>query len=187
MFVLGFWVFFFFFFKQKTAYEMSIGDWSSDVCSSDLRGLHRREHIAHAAGGIDAHAEVEPRRHRRRCRILHQCEQEIPVAAHERDLVARAPGHKSEPSAIERFGPRAVAYVKVEVTDVHRSLQPRLFQEIAAVRRTNGELRQRAVASDGKWNLDTCGTEAPHLAKHIGKAGHALARDFDDDVAEPRT
>src|SRR6184192_2311402 len=27
---------FFFFFKQKTAYEMSIGDWSSDVCSSDL-------------------------------------------------------------------------------------------------------------------------------------------------------
>src|SRR3546814_9030551 len=30
--VLGF----FFFFKQKTAYEMRISDWSSDVCSSDL-------------------------------------------------------------------------------------------------------------------------------------------------------
>src|SRR3546814_17177621 len=29
----GFW---FFFFKQKTAYEMRISDWSSDVCSSDL-------------------------------------------------------------------------------------------------------------------------------------------------------
>src|SRR3546814_5205981 len=27
---------FFFFFKQKTAYEMRISDWSSDVCSSDL-------------------------------------------------------------------------------------------------------------------------------------------------------
>src|SRR5881628_4037230 len=27
---------FFFFFKQKTAYEMSVSDWSSDVCSSDL-------------------------------------------------------------------------------------------------------------------------------------------------------
>src|SRR3546814_2603442 len=26
----------FFFFKQKTAFEMRIGDWSSDVCSSDL-------------------------------------------------------------------------------------------------------------------------------------------------------
>src|SRR3546814_7044648 len=29
----------FFFFKQKTAYEMRISDWSSDVCSSDL-SLH---------------------------------------------------------------------------------------------------------------------------------------------------
>src|SRR3546814_9110022 len=30
--------FFVFFFKQKTAYEMRISDWSSDVCSSDLVG-----------------------------------------------------------------------------------------------------------------------------------------------------
>src|SRR3546814_3307162 len=29
----------FFFFKQKTAYEMRISDWSSDVCSSDLGKL----------------------------------------------------------------------------------------------------------------------------------------------------
>src|SRR3546814_8098824 len=29
--------FFFFFFKQKTAYEMRISDWSSDVCPSDLK------------------------------------------------------------------------------------------------------------------------------------------------------
>src|SRR3546814_6616542 len=34
---------FFFFFKQKTAYEMRISDWSSDVCSSDL---YSREDIA---------------------------------------------------------------------------------------------------------------------------------------------
>src|SRR3546814_1815983 len=33
VFVLCSW---FFFFKQKTAYEMRISDWSSDVCSSDL-------------------------------------------------------------------------------------------------------------------------------------------------------
>src|SRR3546814_2101169 len=33
-----------FFFKQKTAYEMRISDWSSDVCSSDL-------HAAAATGG----------------------------------------------------------------------------------------------------------------------------------------
>src|SRR3546814_7421803 len=29
----------FFFFKQKTAYEMRISDWSSDVCSSDLQRI----------------------------------------------------------------------------------------------------------------------------------------------------
>src|SRR3546814_4004271 len=31
----------FFFFKQKTAYEMRISDWSSDVCSSDLGSCDR--------------------------------------------------------------------------------------------------------------------------------------------------
>src|SRR3546814_8060377 len=34
---------FFFFFKQKTAYEMRISDWSSDVCSSDLTLRHYEE------------------------------------------------------------------------------------------------------------------------------------------------
>src|SRR3546814_2835523 len=33
---------FFFFFKQKTAYEMRISDWSSDVCSSDLFSIAGR-------------------------------------------------------------------------------------------------------------------------------------------------
>src|SRR3546814_5161055 len=49
---------FFFFFKQKTAYEMRISDWSSDVCSSDLdlvahRGLGlRRRADEDDAGGV---------------------------------------------------------------------------------------------------------------------------------------
>src|SRR3546814_5896011 len=37
---------FLFFFKQKTAYEMRISDWSSDVCSSDLIGFGRRQPAA---------------------------------------------------------------------------------------------------------------------------------------------
>src|SRR3546814_1744812 len=49
-----------FFFKQKTAYEMRISDWSSDVCSSDLR----------ARGGQDAARRLRTgaigRCHRRR-------------------------------------------------------------------------------------------------------------------------
>src|SRR3546814_5584121 len=41
---------FFFFFKQKTAYEMRISDWSSDVCSSDLSlGEQQRTALARAA------------------------------------------------------------------------------------------------------------------------------------------
>src|SRR3546814_5784707 len=35
-------MYFVFFFKQKTAYEMRISDWSSDVCSSDLDGMRIR-------------------------------------------------------------------------------------------------------------------------------------------------
>src|SRR3546814_3774538 len=35
----------FFFFKQKTAYEMRISDWSSDVCSSDLLARDRLGHV----------------------------------------------------------------------------------------------------------------------------------------------
>ena len=44
-------MFFFFFFKQKTAYEIGTGDWSSDVCSSDLviqRQLDRSELTSNA-------------------------------------------------------------------------------------------------------------------------------------------
>src|SRR3546814_1087563 len=37
-----------FFFKQKTAYEMRISDWSSDVCSSDLVVAGERDHLAAA-------------------------------------------------------------------------------------------------------------------------------------------
>src|SRR3546814_13326879 len=40
----------FFFFKQKTAYEMRISDWSSDVCSSDLR-IDRHAVAPELAGG----------------------------------------------------------------------------------------------------------------------------------------
>src|SRR3546814_3478699 len=51
----------FFFFKQKTAYEMRISDWSSDVCSSDLdaaredRGMmafQPRRHIDELGEGL---------------------------------------------------------------------------------------------------------------------------------------
>src|SRR3546814_8174510 len=51
----------FFFFKQKTAYEMRISDWSSDVCSSDLDrgGLSVAGQLV---GGLDEAAAADTRR-----------------------------------------------------------------------------------------------------------------------------
>src|SRR3546814_3229213 len=46
----------FFFFKQKTAYEMRISDWSSDVCSSDLP-----EVLQLAGVQLDPRVELHPR------------------------------------------------------------------------------------------------------------------------------
>src|SRR3546814_5430901 len=85
----------FVFFKQKTAYEMRISDWSSDVCSSDLAvvgvdnsrsqnaqaeaiegGDHRREQSI-AVGCVDEHLQRRrptlrqwSRQHQCRCRAL---------------------------------------------------------------------------------------------------------------------
>src|SRR3546814_3491132 len=42
----------FFFFKQKTAYELRISDWSSDVCSSDLVVYHINDAEDQALAGL---------------------------------------------------------------------------------------------------------------------------------------
>src|SRR3546814_17134605 len=66
-------VFVVFFFKQKTAYEMRISDWSSDVCSSDLLAVVQR------LG--DSGGEVEPR---------HLLVTDLGVQAHEFGPLERA-------------------------------------------------------------------------------------------------
>src|SRR3546814_1478125 len=53
----------FFFFKQKTAYELRISDWSSDVCSSDLDrqdadGAHQCDGLALHPGGFPPHSSL---------------------------------------------------------------------------------------------------------------------------------
>src|SRR3546814_3146148 len=54
----------FFLFKQKTAYEMRISDWSSDVCSSDLAGAGRRGRRPPQCG-VGPPVPVRARRHGR--------------------------------------------------------------------------------------------------------------------------
>src|SRR3546814_7297483 len=70
---------FLFCFKQKTAYEMRISDWSSDVCSSDLKAIDRcyREHSSPCLQ-FDANQQLAgmPRvrdHHRDRKAISHCC------------------------------------------------------------------------------------------------------------------
>src|SRR3546814_7573436 len=51
-----------FFFKQKTAYEMRISDWSSDVCSSDLMGM-AMEMVFDGSNGMPSagdYADLQP-------------------------------------------------------------------------------------------------------------------------------
>src|SRR3546814_1138951 len=60
----------FFFFKQKTAYEMRISDWSSDVCSSDLPFV---AHAHHNAVAVAAHVDGDrPAGRRERHRVVEQ-------------------------------------------------------------------------------------------------------------------
>src|SRR3546814_9361316 len=56
---------FFFFFKQKTAYEMRISDWSSDVCSSDLLQVRQRHCAVGVAGQLGGEAVRADRGKRR--------------------------------------------------------------------------------------------------------------------------
>src|SRR3546814_8706370 len=52
-----------FFFKQKTTYELRISDWSSDVCSSDLRARRqaRRDEGFGAQGRVEGNVRVDER------------------------------------------------------------------------------------------------------------------------------
>src|SRR3546814_10595551 len=52
------WLLLSFFFKQKTAYEMRISDWSSDVCSSDLTSLLQRNNNLPANFSTSASAGI---------------------------------------------------------------------------------------------------------------------------------
>src|SRR3546814_6563226 len=86
----------FFFFKQKTAYEMRISDWSSDVCSSDLDHAGQRDHDQ-PADGDDAEqiVEIEPF-HPPAAFTPHGAEREL---SHER----RSEEHTSELQSLMRI------------------------------------------------------------------------------------
>src|SRR3546814_3304931 len=99
MFLVVFLLCVFFFFKQKTAYELRISDWSSDVCSSDLSGI---SYPAYCVG-----PPVKPRVHRRDGLTARGCPQHPAAAAiwsrwSGRGLVDRGSMHGAGLLAISR-------------------------------------------------------------------------------------
>src|SRR3546814_16944306 len=96
-------VWFFVFFKQKTAYEMRISDWSSDVCSSDL---------------VDARTELEARQRAVRVRQVADARLDVGVEAQEHPVAGDAvigsgqrEGHAAERSS--EIGARARVAAKL--------------------------------------------------------------------------
>src|SRR3546814_7696882 len=111
----------FVFFKQKTAYEMRISDWSSDVCSSDLPRSAR----APAGNPRHRHRKGQPPRLPQGQRRL-RSRDSLPAGRRQglRDLPARRPGHA------ERRGEQSAeigrAHVCTPVTNAHLVCRPLL-------------------------------------------------------------
>src|SRR3546814_6067250 len=79
------WIFFFFL-KQKTAYELRISDWSSDVCSADLADM--------IGGGDDEAVGII---------LFDHLEETVQDAAHFADIVAKAAGGADAVEFIEEI------------------------------------------------------------------------------------
>src|SRR3546814_9983499 len=97
-----------FLFKQKTAYEMRISDWSSDVCSSDLDGDRLLKAVAQRIGDRLARACQRCRSEEAACQRQQARRQHIPPAA----LT-----HIAETDKGEQASPRAGA---IETADARR-------------------------------------------------------------------
>src|SRR3546814_16748923 len=93
----------FLFCKQKTAYEVRISDWSSDVCSSDLREVERRR-AARRGADRDLRREAERERRRHHCRDREPPVSELAgIIAEGRNRVAGAlPRHDSPAPPVRR-------------------------------------------------------------------------------------
>src|SRR3546814_14472139 len=73
-----------FFFKQKTAYEMRISDWSSDVCSSDLPSVARERQQVRAD---EQHPRLRLRQHRGELRGSQARVEGVAHRAHPHDAI----------------------------------------------------------------------------------------------------
>src|SRR3546814_3792420 len=136
----------FFFFKQKTAYEMRISDWSSDVCSSDLDDEH------HVALGLDGAEEAGVGA--------------LPVD----DAVARPQRLLDAPADVEGIA-RAL---RVDLHGVDRPGQPE--EELGRLQRHVDEALVVDRNADLEKAGDAVGLHARHGAHPRGGAGRRTPR-----------
>src|SRR3546814_18918580 len=134
----------FFFFKQKTAYEMRISDWSSDVCSSDLgqaKGteshgkdrIHRHRHHGGAHGRPPARWRPRGDELRAQDTGARGAEEERPRSEERRvgkECVSTcrsrwSPYHSKQKSAIETTTQtrHTTTSIRHDINDVHRDIE----------------------------------------------------------------
>src|SRR3546814_2372343 len=106
------WLCVFFFVKQKTAYEMRISDWSSDVCSSDLQRGSARFGLQHAvqSGQRNGTERQHQQRKRRRQEVAEE-------ALFVRKMAAE--GHAAQRSEERRVGKECVSTCRSRWSPYH--------------------------------------------------------------------
>src|SRR3546814_11595084 len=127
----------FFFFKQKTAYEMRISDWSSDVCSSDLPVAGN---TARPQYRLDATAAHQVLARRAQFTARYQCRRQ-----QRHHLIARARRD-------------------LQIVQLLLALHPRLFDDPVQLRQRAVATQRRSEARRvGKECVSTCSTSgAPY-------------------------
>src|SRR3546814_20926557 len=113
-----------FFFKHKTAYEMRISDWSSDVCASDLRPL-RPHPLVHVLGREVGEVRPAPEQGRDIAALARAAQRlgDIVADAGEAIEIAVADRLRLAPVSAQPSGTADIGYA-VEATAVYRILLP---------------------------------------------------------------
>src|SRR3546814_6713416 len=168
----------FFFVKQKTAYEMRISDWSSDVCSSDLRPARAQPRRGRAQAGEEqdpdrrrpgnppAQAAADLHHERVRPDLL----RDHPAQGQRRLRRGQLPGpvreHRARPDEARRAVTRAVAF------------GPLSLRERAGVRVRRNDARQTTAANNHA-------REPTHIAP--SPAGRGLGRGYGEMTPDKPT
>src|SRR3546814_6294441 len=139
----------FFFFKQKTAYEMRISDWSSDVCSSDLADAFKTTPEGHTGGSLNM------------------------VPAFVGYLAANALSARTRAWLMgQGHSVAAIEAVNALTGDVSRAQQGRYDRSEAGLSRLAADFYSYAIAADGAAAVPLGSHAGPNTAGAISEGGY---------------